>query len=224
MRVLVVEDDMRLCESLREGLSRGGLWVDSCANGQEALQLALSSTYGAIVLDLTLPDRDGLEILAELRRNGCTTPVLILTARGGVGDRVRGLNAGADDYLPKPFVFVELLARLFALARRGVAQSSFIEIGDLRIDLIVRRAHRSGKAIELTAKEFALLECLALNAGRAVSRATIAERVWGIHFDSFTNVIDVYIRYLRRKIDDPFPEKLIHTHRGVGYSLGIGTE
>jgi two-component system, OmpR family, copper resistance phosphate regulon response regulator CusR len=220
MRVLVVEDEARLCESLKEGLGRGGLWVEACGSGEEALRLALSNTYGAIVLDLTLPDRDGLEILAELRRSGCTVPVLILTARGGIGDRVRGLNAGADDYLPKPFAFAELLARLLALARRGVAQSSYIEIADLRIDLIVRKAHRSGRTIDLTAKEFALLECLALNAGKAVTRTTIAERVWGIHFDSFTNVIDVYIRYLRRKIDDPFPEKLIHTHRGVGYSLG----
>jgi two-component system copper resistance phosphate regulon response regulator CusR len=220
MRVLVVEDEVRLCKALEEGLGRGGLWVESCGSGEAALKLALANTYGAIVLDLTLPDRDGLQILAELRRNGCTTPVLILTARSGVGDRVRGLNAGADDYLPKPFAFAELLARLLALARRGVAQSSYIEIADLRIDLIVRKAHRSGQTIELTAKEFALLECLALHAGNVVTRSTIAERVWGIHFDSFTNVIDVYIRYLRRKIDDPFPQKLIHTHRGVGYSLG----
>jgi heavy metal response regulator len=219
MRVLVVEDEARVRSFVKRGLKEAGFAVDDTESGDEALQLALMHTYDVIVLDVMLPGRSGLDIVAELRRSGCATPVLILTAREGVQDRVRGLDAGADDYLPKPFAFAELLARLRALMRRGTAQASVIEIGDLRVDLLARKVQRQGVKIELTQKEFALLEYLARHSGQVVTRTMIAEHVWDMNFDSFTNVIDVYIRYLRRKIDDPFDPKLIHTRRGVGYVL-----
>jgi two-component system, OmpR family, copper resistance phosphate regulon response regulator CusR len=219
MRVLVVEDEARVRSFVKRGLREAGFAVDDTESGEEGLQLALMHTYDAVVLDLMLPGRSGLEIVAELRRSGCATPVLILTAREGVQDRVRGLDAGADDYLPKPFAFEELLARLRALMRRGTAQASVIEIADLRVDLLARKVQRQGVKIDLTQKEFALLEYLARHSGQVVTRTMIAEHVWDMNFDSFTNVIDVYIRYLRRKIDDPFEPKLIHTRRGVGYVL-----
>jgi DNA-binding response OmpR family regulator len=181
--------------------------------------MALVHPYDVIVLDLMLPKRDGLSVLRELRSAGRATPVLVLTARDEVDDRVRGLDAGADDYLPKPFAFAELLARVRSLLRRGTARPSLIEIDDLRIDLLARKAERGGIKIDLTQKEFALLEYLARHAGEVVTRTMISEHVWDMNFDSFSNVIDVYIRYLRRKIDEPFPNKLIHTRRGVGYVL-----
>ena len=171
------------------------------------------------MLDLTLPGKDGFEVLRELRAAGSSTPVLILTARDAVADRVRGLDGGADDYLVKPFAFAEFLARVRALLRRGSAQTSVIEVGDLSIDLASRTVERAGQRIELTAKEFALLEYLARHVGEVVTRTMISEHVWDINFDTFSNVIDVYIRYLRRKIDDPFGVKLIQTRRGVGYVL-----
>jgi heavy metal response regulator len=219
MRVLIVEDEARVRSFVKRGLKEAGFAVDDCANGDEGLQLALVHPYDAIVLDLMLPGRNGLDVLRELRRSGRSTPVLVLSARDDVQDRVRGLDTGADDYLAKPFVFAELLARLRVLLRRGTSQASVIEVADLRIDLIGRKVTRSGVRIELTQKEFALLEYLARHAGEVVTRTMIAEHVWDMNFDSFTNVIDVYIRYLRRKLDEPFERKLIHTRRGMGYVL-----
>jgi len=181
--------------------------------------MAFVHPYDAIVLDLMLPGKDGLGVLRELRAGGRATPVLILSARDDVGDRVRGLDAGADDYLPKPFAFAELLARLRALMRRGTARASMIRVAGLEVDLVTRKVQRAGRNIDLTAKEFALLEFLARHAGEVVTRTMIAEHVWDLNFDSFSNVIDVYIRYLRQKIDEPFDKKLIHTRRGVGYVL-----
>jgi heavy metal response regulator len=219
MRVLVVEDELRVRSFLERGLQEAGFAVDVAADGEDGMRLALVHPYDAIVLDLMLPKRDGLSVLRELRGAGRATPVLVLTARDEVDDRVRGLDAGADDYLPKPFAFAELLARVRALLRRGTARPSLLEIGDLRIDLLSRKAVRAGVKLELTQKEFALLEYLARHEGEVVTRTMISEHVWDMNFDSFSNVIDVYIRYLRRKIDEPFGTKLIHTRRGVGYVL-----
>jgi two-component system, OmpR family, copper resistance phosphate regulon response regulator CusR len=219
MRMLVVEDEPRVRSFLKRGLSEAAFAVDDCGRGDEAIRLALQNPYDAIVLDLMLPGQSGLQVLRELRSAGNATPVLVLTARGEVEDRVRGLDAGADDYLAKPFAFAELLARIRALLRRGTAQTSVIEISNLRLDLLSRRVYRGSQRIDLTAKEFALLEYLARHEGQVVTRTLIAEHVWDMNFDSFTNVIDVYIRYLRRKIDDGHEPKLIHTRRGVGYVL-----
>ncbi len=219
MRLLVVEDEPRVRSFVRRGLQEAGFAVDECASGHDALRLAKSHAYDAIVLDLRIPGRSGLEVLGELRREHRCVPVLVVTALGDVGDRVRGLDAGADDYLVKPFAFTELLARLRALLRRGTAQTSVIEVGDLRVDLVQRRAERAGVPIELTAKEFALLEYLARNEGQVVTRAMIAEHVWDTSFEGFTNVVDVHIRHLRHKVDEPFATSLIHTRRGFGYVL-----
>jgi heavy metal response regulator len=219
MRILVIEDERRVRGFLERGLSEAGFAVDVAADGRTGLDLALVHPYDAIVLDLMLPEKDGLSLLRELRAAGRATPVLVLSARDDVEDRVRGLDAGADDYLPKPFAFAELLARLRALLRRGTSRPSLLEVGDLRVDLVARRAERAGQKLDLTAKEFALLEYLARHAGEVVTRTMISEHVWDINFDSFSNVIDVYIRYLRKKIDEPFEKKLIHTRRGVGYVL-----
>jgi len=221
MRVLVVEDEARLRSFIVRGLREVGFAVDDCGRGDEALQLATVHPYDAIVLDVMLPGRNGIDVISELRSRKRNTPVLMLSARVEVDDRVRGLDAGADDYLPKPFVFAEMLARLRALLRRGTAQASTLQIADLRIDLVGRRVYSGDTRIELTPKEFALLDYLARHAGEVVTRTMIAEHVWDMNFDSFTNVIDVYIRYLRRKVDDAFDPKLIHTRRGVGYLLGV---
>jgi two-component system copper resistance phosphate regulon response regulator CusR len=215
----VIEDEARVRSFLRRALKESGFAVDEAASGDDGLRLALLHPYDAIVLDLMLPGMTGLDVLRELRRAGRKTPVLVLTARDEVGDRVRGLDAGADDYLVKPFALSELQARLRALLRRGTASASAIEVGDLHIDLLTRRVERAGKRIDLTAKEFALLEYLGRHAGEVVTRTMIAEHVWDMNFDSLSNVVEVYIRYLRRKIDDPFEPKLIHTRRGMGYVL-----
>ena len=220
MRILVVEDEKRVRGFVVRGLEEAGFAVDAAHEGNSGLELALVNSYDAIVLDLMLPSRDGLSLLRELRAAGRATPVIVLSARVDVDDRVRGLDAGADDYLAKPFAFAELLARLRALLRRGTATPSTISVADLRIDLIARRVERAGKRIELSAKEFALLEYLARHAGAVVTRTMIAEHVWDMNFHSFSNVIDVYVRYLRQKVDEPFEKKLIHTRRGVGYLLG----
>jgi two-component system copper resistance phosphate regulon response regulator CusR len=214
---------VRVRSFLRRGLSEAALAVDEAADGNEALAAALGSHYDAIVLDLVLPGRDGFEVLRELRAGGCRAPVLILTARDAVEDRVRGLDEGADDYLVKPFAFAELLARVRALLRRGKVGESLLRVGDLEVDVARRSASRAGRELDLTAREFALLEYLARHSGEVVTRTMIAEHVWNLDFDTFSNVIDVYIRYLRRKIDDPFAEKLIHTRRGVGYVLQAGS-
>lgn len=219
MRVLVIEDDRRVRTFIERGLAEAGLAVDTAADGEEGLRLAQVYDYDAIVLDLMLPRLDGLSIVRRLRKAGHTTRVLILTARGQVEDRVLGLDAGADDYLPKPFVFAELLARLRALLRRGSKHTSVLEIADLQVNIISRSARRGDQKLDLTSKEFALLEYLARHEGEVLTRSMIAEHVWDMDFDSGSNIIDVYIRYLRRKVDDPFDLKLIHTRRGIGYVL-----
>lgn len=219
VRLLVVEDESRVRTFVERGLQEAGFSVDTASDGEAGLRLALVHPYDAVVLDLMLPRLDGLGLIRELRSAGRATPVLVLSARDEVGDRVRGLDAGADDYLSKPFAFAELLARLRALLRRGTARASLIEVADLRVDLVARTVERAGRRVELTAKEYALLEFLARHAGEVVTRTMIAEHVWDMNFESFSNVIDVYIRYLRRKIDESFEPRLIHTRRGIGYVL-----
>ena len=220
MRVLVVEDEKKTHEYLKKGLSENGFVVDIAANGEDGLHLALTGDYDLIVLDVMLPDRDGWSIVGEIRRNGKQTPVLFLTARDAVQDRVKGLESGADDYLVKPFAFSELLARARSLLRRGPArQLERLRLADLEIDLIRHKASREGKPVDLAPKEFALLSLLVRRTGEVLSRTLIAEQVWDMNFDSDTNVVDVAVRRLRQKIDEPFVKKLVHTVRGVGYVL-----
>ena len=219
MRVLVVEDEIRVRSFVERGLREAGFAVDSAVDGDEGLRLGLVNPYDAIVLDLMLPRRDGLSVLRELRARRCTVPVLLLTARAGVADKVAGLDGGADDYLTKPFEVAELLARVRALLRRGTAAPPLLGIADLRLDPATRQVTRAGRPIELTAREHALLEYFLRNPGRVLSWAMIAQHVWGVSFDTFTNVIDVYVNYLRRKIDAGFEPKLLHTVRGAGYVL-----
>ena len=218
MRILVVEDDPKASLYLRKGLSENGFVVDVAADGDDGLHLAREGQYDLIILDIMLPARDGWQVLADLRRGGNNTPVLMLTARDAVEDRVKGLNLGADDYLVKPFAFSELLARVRTLLRRGPArQPEILEIGDLVIDPLRHRAARAGRRLDLTPKEFLLLNLFARRSGEVLSRALIAEQVWDMNFDSDTNVVDVHVRRLRSKVDDPFEHKLIHTVRGAGY-------
>jgi two-component system copper resistance phosphate regulon response regulator CusR len=220
MRVLIVEDQEKTVDFLRRGLTENGFVVDVARNGIDGQHLALTADYDLIVLDVMLPGRDGWQVLEELRRQGKHTPVLFLTARDHVEDRVRGLELGADDYLIKPFAFSELLARVRALVRRGAAhEPSVLRVDDLEMDLLRRRVARGGRRIDLTAKEFALLALLLRRQGEVLSRTLIAEQVWDMNFDSDTNVVEVAVRRLRAKVDDPFPRKLIHTLRGMGYVL-----
>jgi len=220
MRLLVVEDDSRVSSFIQRGLVQEGFAVDVAADGRDAFHLAMHEPYDLIVLDVLIPHMDGFTVLSEIRRHGCRTSVLVLSARDGVGDRVRGLNSGADDYLVKPFVFTELVARVRALLRRSAKlDPEVLRAADLELHVPQRRAVRAGQRIALTPKEFALLEYLLRNQGNVVTRTMIAEHVWDQHFDYFSNVIDVYIRYLRTKIDAAHDVKLIHTVRGVGYVL-----
>ena len=220
MRILIIEDEKKTASFLRKGLSESGYVVDTSGDGNEGLLLALDINYDLIILDVMLPGRDGWAILMALRRAGKQMPVLFLTARDAVNDRVKGLELGADDYLVKPFAFSELLARVRLLLRRApVRRSETLKIADLEIMPARQRATRSGKRLDLTSKEFALLSLLMRREGEVLSRTLIAEQVWDINFDSDTNVIDVAIRRLRGKVDDPFEQKLIHTVRGVGYVL-----
>jgi two-component system copper resistance phosphate regulon response regulator CusR len=220
MRILIVEDEKKTTAYLKKGLSENGFIVDVAEQGELGLRLARTANYDLVILDIMLPKRDGWSIIAELRRNGKVTPVLFLTARDSVHDRVKGLELGADDYLVKPFAFSELLARIRSiLRRRPVRQSEILRIADLEIDLLRHKAMRSGKRLDLTQKEFALLSVLARRTGEVLSRTLIAEQIWDMNFGSDTNVVDVAIRRLRSKVDDPFPKKLIHTIRGVGYVL-----
>ncbi len=220
MHILVVEDEKKTHEYLKKGLMENGFVVDVAVNGEDGLHLALTGDYDLVILDVMLPDRDGWSIVAEIRRKGKQTPVLFLTARDAVQDRVKGLTLGADDYLVKPFAFSELLARARSLLRRGPArQLERLRLADLEIDLIRHKAVREGKPLDLAPKEFALLSLLVRRTGEVLSRTLIAEQVWDMNFDSETNVVDVAVRRLRRKVDDPFPNKLIHTVRGVGYVL-----
>ncbi len=222
MRILVIEDQAKTAAYLRKGLSEHGFVVDLAEDGDEGLRLAGSAGYDLVVLDVMLPRRDGWSVIEGLRGGGCQTPVLVLTARDAVDDRVKGLELGADDYLVKPFAFSELLARVRSLLRRGPApQLEVVHIADLEIDLLRRRAARTGRRLDLTPKEFALLSLLARRTGEVLSRTVIAEQVWDMNFDSDTNVVDVAIRRLRRKVDDPFEPKLVHTVRGIGYVLEV---
>lgn len=205
---------------LRKGLSESGFAVDVAERGDDGLHLARNGRYDIVVLDIMLPERDGWSVLAELRRSGNQTPILILTARDSVEDRVRGLEQGADDYLVKPFAFSELLARLRTILRRGATlQPNALRVADLEIDFVQHRAVRGGKRLELTPKEFALLSLLVRRRGEVLTRTVIADQVWGLNFDSHTNVVDVHMRRLRSKVDDSFEPKLIQTVRGVGYVL-----
>ena len=223
MRLLLVEDEPDLARAMRKGLSEQSYAVDAATNGRDALELGAVNPYDAIVLDLMIPPPDGLAVCQHLRAAGITTPILMLTARDAVDDRVRGLDAGADDYLIKPFEFAELLARLRALIRRGGARlHPVIEIGDLAIDTRSHRVSRRGRELTLTAKEYALLEFLAMNAGRVIGREEIAEHVWNEEFDPFTNLIEVYINRLRRQFEKATAARLIHTIRGAGYMLDAG--
>ena len=220
MRVLVVEDEKKTASFIRQALQAEGFAVDVCGNGDEALAAALITPFDALVLDIMLPGRDGLSVLKQLRLRNNPTPVLLLSARGEVNERIEGLNAGADDYLPKPFVIAELVARIRALSRRsGESKSTELHVADLTLDTVTRRAQRGGKTFELTAREFRLLEFLMRSAGDICGRMSIIEKVWDYDFDPGTNLVDVYIKRLREKIDDGFEPKLLHTVRGIGYVL-----
>jgi two-component system copper resistance phosphate regulon response regulator CusR len=220
MRLLVVEDEAKIIAFLRKGLTENGFVVDVAGQGDDGLHLARTVAYDLVILDVMLPHLDGWAILTALRHEGKQTPVLFLTARDSVHDRVKGLELGADDYLVKPFAFSELLARVRSILRRGPArQAETIRVADLEVDVVRLRAFRAGQRLDLTPKEFALLSLLARRAGDVLSRTLIAEQVWDMNFDSDTNVVDVHIRHLRSKVDDRFGKNLIHTVRGVGYVL-----
>lgn len=220
MRILIIEDEIKAAEYLRKGFTENGFVADVANDGEDGLHLALTGEYDLIILDVGLPERSGWSVITELRRKEKEMPVLFLTARDAVEDRIKGLELGADDYLVKPFVFSELLARVRTILRRGpLRQPDVLTIGDLVVDLVRHKAMRAGQRLELTPKEFALLSLLARRAGEVVSRTLIAEQVWDMNFDSDTNVVDVAVRRLRAKVDDPHETKLIHTLRGVGYVL-----
>lgn len=221
MRILVIEDERKLADYLQKGLIGQSYVVDVARNGFDGQHAAVQGNYDLVVLDVMLPGVDGFGVLAELRRVK-DTPVLMLTARDKIEDRVRGLQGGADDYLVKPFAFSELLARIQALLRRGRGQeSTVLRLADLELDLSRRKAHRDGVRLDVTAKEFTLLALLLRRQGQILSRATIAEQVWDMNFDGNTNVIEVAVRRLRAKLDDPFPTRLLHTVRGMGYVLEL---
>jgi two-component system OmpR family response regulator len=221
MKILVVEDDRETASYLVKGLSESGYTVDRAGDGREGLFHATSGNYDAIVLDRMLPNMDGLAMLGALRAAGIATPALILSALGSVDDRVKGLRAGGDDYLVKPFAFSELLARIEALMRRGAATpaTTNLRVADLELDLLTRRVRRCGRPIEVLPREFRLLEYLMRNAGHVVTRTMLLEHVWDYHFDPQTNVIDVHISRLRQKIDKGFAKPMLHTVRGAGYCL-----
>ncbi len=224
VKILIVEDEPKTGSYLRQGLSEAGYVVDLLANGVDGLHLALEGAHDLVILDVMLPGLDGWQVLQELRRRGRETPVLFLTAKDHVEDRVKGLELGADDYLVKPFSFSELLARVRTILRRGKnnqVEATMLTVADLELDLLRRRVSRGGKRIDLTAKEFGLLELLMRRHGEVLPRSLIASQVWDMNFDSDTNVIDVAIRRLRAKMDDPFEPKLLQTVRGMGYVLEV---
>jgi two-component system copper resistance phosphate regulon response regulator CusR len=221
MRILVAEDDSALSNFVKKGLEAEHYAVDVAREGDEAQYMAEQFEYDLLLLDLTLPRMDGLKVLQNVRIAKPSLPVLVLTGRTKIEDRVKGLDLGADDYLTKPFSFTELSARVRALLRRGGRPAaSLLRVADLEMDRVERQVRRGGRRIELTAKEFGLLEYLMRNTGHTVSRAMIVEHVWNLSFDSMTNVVDVYINYLRKKVDNGYAQRLIHTVRGVGYRLG----
>ncbi|MCX6215480.1 response regulator transcription factor [Spirosoma sp.] len=222
MKILVVEDEPKLASFVKKGLEEQSCEVDVAYDGQVGRNMALNNLYDVIVLDINLPKMNGFDVVQSIRQEKNRTPVLMLTAMGSVDDKLTGFEAGADDYLVKPFEFRELMARLRALTKRSSdagMQTNVLKVADLELDLNEKVARRGEKRIELTAKEFGLLDYLMRNRGRVVSRVDIAEKVWDIHFDTGTNVIDVYVNFLRKKIDKDFPTKLIHTVIGMGYML-----
>jgi heavy metal response regulator len=220
MRVLIVEDEKKMAATLTRGLEEEGYVVDCAADGEEGLYLGTETLYDIIILDIRLPLRDGIDVCRELRRRGVKCPILMLTARDTVDVKVKALDSGADDYLTKPFAFAELLARLRALQRRSKYEPDLrLQVGDLILDPLTRRVTRAGREITLTPKEYALLECLMRHPNQVLSRTLLAESAWGETYDALTNVIDVYINYLRNKIDRGFEPKLIHTVRGMGYVM-----
>ncbi|MDB6065262.1 MAG: Two component transcriptional regulator, winged helix family [Pedosphaera sp.] len=220
MRVLVVEDEKKTASFIRKALQAESFAVDVSHDGAEALLLAANTSFDAIVLDIMLPGRDGLSVLRQLREQRILTPVLLLSARGQVDERVEGLNAGADDYLPKPFALAELIARVRSLGRRGGEPKSVVlRVADLTLDTVTRQAQRRGNSFELTTREYRLLEFLMRSTGRICGRMAILEKVWDYDFDPGTNLVDVYVKRLREKIDEGIEPKLLHTVRGVGYVL-----
>ncbi len=222
MHILLVEDEKKVASFIQRGLEAEHYTVDVAHDGERGLVRVFDGDYDLLILDVMLPKRDGLSVLREVRQHKLTIPILLLTARDTVADKVAGLDHGADDYLTKPFAFEELLARVRALLRRGTPMPApVLTLADLRLDLMTRRVTRADRRIELTGKEFALLEFFLRHPGRVLSRTLIAQHVWGVDFDTFTNVIDVYVNYLRKKIDTDYEPKLLHTVRGAGYVLKV---
>lgn len=220
MRILLVEDEEKVRRFVSLGLKAEGYAVDCANDGTTGLEFATATTYDILIVDLMLPGISGTELISRLRRKNSEVPILVLTARDALDDKVKNFEAGADDYLTKPFAFAELMVRIKALLRRGpVSRANVLKIGDLEIDRISHQAKRNGMGIKLTSKEYGLLEYLAINSGRVLSRTMIIEHVWDQSFEGLTNIVDVYIRQLRAKIDDSFKQKLIHTVRSAGYSL-----
>lgn len=222
MRILIVEDEKKVAGFIKKGLEEETYAVDVAYDGEEGFHLAEMNQYDMIILDLMLPKMDGLEVLTRLRNKKVSTPILLLTAKDAVDDKVTGLNKGADDYLTKPFAFSELLARIRSLLRRGQSETQTeLKVGDLTLDMVSHKVSRNGEEIELTGKEYSLLEYFMRNEGKVLTRTMIAEHVWDYNFDTFTNVIDVYVNHLRKKIDKKYPAKLLHTLRGVGYVMRV---
>ncbi|MCF8720193.1 heavy metal response regulator transcription factor [Nitrospina gracilis] len=220
MRILIVEDEKKVAGFIKKGLEEETYAVDVATDGEEGQNLAEMNHYDLIILDLMLPKIKGLDVLAHLRTKNINTPIILLTAKDSVEDKVTGLNQGADDYLTKPFAFSELLARIRSLLRRGQSETkTVLQVGDLTLDLVSHKVKRGGEEIELTGKEYSLLEYFMRNAGKVLTRTMIAEHVWDYNFDTFTNVIDVYVNHLRKKIDKQYDHKLLHTLRGVGYVM-----